>query len=78
MTSVQFLVRFLTIVLIAVGTGLLTYGATVDPAQYRAPAGIGLLATPSEAAAWGAGILVGGLLFLVAYGRRRPAAAGKE
>lgn len=62
------LVRFLCIVLIAVGTGLLVYGSTVDPAKYHAPADIAILYTPTETVAWGTGILVGGMLFLAMFG----------
>lgn len=62
-------VRLASIVVIAVGTGLLLYGLAVDAEHYRRPAGIALLATPSESAAWGAGFLVAGALSLVVFGR---------
>lgn len=66
----QNLVRFLCAILIAVAVGLLVYGAAVEPAQFRAPAGIDLLSTPTECIAWGVGMLVGGGLLLVFFGGR--------
>ena len=70
-------VRFVSIVLMAVGAGLLIYGLSVDVEQYRRPAGIALLQSPSECAAWGGGLLVGGTLFLVFFGRGGKKKAGK-
>lgn len=64
------LCRALSIVLVALGTGLLAYGLAVDGDHYRRPAGLALLATPSESMAWGAGILVAGALSLLPAGRR--------
>lgn len=66
------LVRFVCVVLIAVGTGFLVYGASVDPAHYRAPAGIREIGSASECAAWGTGMLVGGVLLLLMFGMRAP------
>lgn len=66
------IVRFLAVVLIAVGTAFIAYGAAVDPAQFHAPAGIKILYGPAETVAWGVGLLVGGVLFLGAFGLRMP------
>ena len=71
------LVRFVCVLLIAVGAGLLVYGVTVEPANYRMPADIRLLGSPTECVAWGTGILVGGLLFLALFGFR-PASADPD
>ena len=65
-------VRFLAVVLISIGTGFVAYGAAVDPAQFHAPAGIKILYGPPETIAWGVGMLVGGVLFLFAFGFRMP------
>lgn len=72
MTALRGIVRFCAVVLIAVGTGLIAYGAAVDPANYHAPAGIAILYGPSETVAWGIGLLVGGVLFLFCFGLRAP------
>ena len=64
--------RLLSILLIAVGAGMLTYGAAVDPAKYVAPAGITILYSPTETVAWGVGMLVFGLLLLAAFGFKAP------
>lgn len=65
-------VRLVSAVLISIGAGLLVYGTSVEQANYRAPAGIRLIATPSECAAWSTGMLVGGVLFLLLFGMRAP------
>ncbi len=71
------LVRFVSVLLIAVGLAMLVYGAMVDPAVYRAPLGLAwLLATPAETLAWGVGAVVAGFLFLMMFGIR-PAAMDK-
>lgn len=68
------LFRFVSVVMIAAGLGLLVYGAMADRESYRAPFGLQqLLATPQETLAWGVGILVGGCLFLLVFGLRMPA-----
>jgi len=72
--AMKVLVRAIAIVVIALGTGLLTYGVKAEQGEFRAPAGIRLLSTPSETAAWGAGILVAAVLMLVLFGRGRAAA----
>jgi hypothetical protein len=64
-------IRFLCAILIATAVALLIYSLAVDVKEYRAPAGIDfLLATPTECAAWGGGLLVFGLLLLVMFGGR--------
>ena len=68
----RLLIRFVCVLLIALGTGLVAYGASVDGKDYHAPLGIGILYGPSETVAWGVGMLVGGALFLVAFGLRAP------
>ena len=70
--NMRLLMRFLSAVLIAVGVGLIVYGSTVDPKQFTSPAGIPLLANASETTAWGAGLLVGGVLFLFMFGFKAP------
>ncbi len=65
------LVRFVCVVLISVGVGFLVYGTTVDPAKYQRPAGT-VLYSPTECVAWGSGMLVGGVLFLLMFGMRAP------
>ncbi len=72
MPAARGLVRFLAVVLIAVGTAFIAYGAAVDPAQFRAPAGIVILYGPAETIAWGVGLLVGGVLFLGCFGLSVP------
>jgi hypothetical protein len=64
--------RFVSAILIAVGVGFIVYGSTVDPETYRAPADIALLGNPSETTAWGAGMLVAGILFLFMFGFKAP------
>lgn len=67
------LVRFVSILMIAAGIGLLVYGAMTDAANYRAPLGMSnLFATATETLAWGTGILVCGFLFLLVFGMRAP------
>ena len=66
------LVRFLAVALIAFGTGLLAYGAAVDADRFHAPLGLSFLYGPAESMAWGVGLLVGGVLFLMAFGLRLP------
>lgn len=72
MHAVRLLARLVSVVLIALGTGLLAYGAAVDPEKFHAPAGIAILYGPVETMAWGIGMLVGGLLFLAMFGLRAP------
>ncbi|MEQ1632470.1 MAG: hypothetical protein ABL997_08865 [Planctomycetota bacterium] len=61
-------IRFLCACLIAIAVGFLVYSMSVDPKDYRAPAGIDLIGTPAECSAWGWGMLVGGLLLLMLFG----------
>lgn len=70
MTAVRGLARLVSVVLIALGTGLITYGAAVDPARFHSPAG--LFQGPAETISWGVGMLIGGLLVLVMFGVRAP------
>jgi hypothetical protein len=70
--NLRLIMRFLSAVLIAVGTGFVVYGSSVDPQHYRAPAGIQMLGNPSETTAWGAGFLVAGVLFLFLFGFKAP------
>ena len=65
------LVRLLALILIAIGAGLLVYGTTVDPAQFRAPLNFAWLLSPTETVAMGTGFLVGGLLLLAMFGIRQ-------
>jgi|KBSSwiStaDraftv2_1062776.scaffolds.fasta_scaffold710641_2 hypothetical protein len=72
MTAVRLIARLLAVVLIAIGTGFIAYGAAVDAASFHAPAGITILYGPAETLAWGVGMLIGGVLFLGAFGLRAP------
>lgn len=64
--------RFVSAVLIAVGVGFVVYGSTVDPKKYVPPAGVDILYSPSETTAWGAGMLVLGVLLLFMFGFKAP------
>jgi hypothetical protein len=72
MHGLSLLSRFVGAVLIAVGTGLIAYGAAVDPQKYHAPAGIDILYGPAESIGWGVGLFVGGVLCLLIFGVRLP------
>ncbi|MGE3174482.1 MAG: hypothetical protein AB7O97_17765 [Planctomycetota bacterium] len=61
--------RFFAVLAIAAGTGLLIYGLVVTPDQWVSPFG---LAAPAGAVAWGASLLVFGLLLLITFGVRMP------
>jgi len=67
--------RVLGILGIASGAGFMTYGASVEAKDFRAPFGFGgLWAHPSEVLGWGVGLLVAGLLVLLLFsGRARGA-----
>jgi hypothetical protein len=72
MQGLALLARFVGVLLIAVGTGFIAYGAAVDPEKYRAPAGIPILYSPAETIGWGVGMFVGGALVLMIFGVRLP------
>jgi hypothetical protein len=71
-TAVRTVARLVSVLLIALGTGLVTYGAAVDPAQFHSPGG--LFPGPAETIAWGVSLLIGGMLVLVMFGVRAPVA----
>ena len=72
MTAVRLIARFVAVLLIAIGTGFIAYGAAVDAANFHAPAGITILYGPAETLAWGVGMLIGGVLILAFFGLRAP------
>lgn len=63
--------RLLSVLLLAGGAGLLVYGLSADPAQFRAPFGFdGLIHTPAELMGYAVGMLVAGILLLLLFGAR--------